>query len=74
MERLGTCPGPSGGPEPGHTVKARTEEVREGLVAGVMVVRWAGYPLSRGGLPGRTETADPHGIWDLDDANEASCD
>lgn len=30
VEGLGTCPGPWGGPEPGHTVKARTEEVREG--------------------------------------------
>ena len=34
VEGLGTCPGPWGGPEPGHTVKARTEEVREGAVWG----------------------------------------
>ena len=38
------------------------------------MVRWAGYPLPQGGQPGRIETADPCGIWDLDDANEASCD
>ena len=37
------------------------------------MARWAGYPLPQGGQPGGTETADPPGIWDLDDANEASC-
>lgn len=47
--RLGTCPGPWGGPELGSHSEGQDRGGGEGgeLVAGVMVVRWAGYPFTR---------------------------